>query len=274
MRAAGAGRSVPGSTPWPTADPAEARVGEPSRSRPARGPPPRPGRRPGRPAGLVHDAAAPCWPPASPVLDGGRIGQRAIARSWPCIPDRRHAWQRCGAARGRSWTAPAPAGERSRARHALEPARSRSPPAPRTTDGARTAASTTARDVTVACRPPPGTNVSPEPAPRRRQLRRPRSSVPPRSTPKTGADPPAAPRRGGPGTATRLAGTDPNAAFEGPPQPPWSRCCVDHLNPPRTRHRREGRDGGRFGLFEGPEPWGPWATVDYQDDWLGILSAG
>jgi hypothetical protein len=37
-------------------------------------------------------------------------------------------------------------------------------------------------------------------------------------------------------------------------------------------HGRE--DGGRMGLFEGPEPWGPWSTVDYRDGWLGIGSAG
>ena len=29
-----------------------------------------------------------------------------------------------------------------------------------------------------------------------------------------------------------------------------------------------------MGLFEGPAPWGPWATVDYRDGWLGIRSAG
>ena len=28
--------------------------------------------------------------------------------------------------------------------------------------------------------------------------------------------------------------------------------------------------GGRIGLFEGPAPWGPWRTVDYEDAWLGM----
>ena len=39
-------------------------------------------------------------------------------------------------------------------------------------------------------------------------------------------------------------------------------------------HGREGANGSYAGVFEGPEPWGPWATVDYRDDWLGILPAG
>ena len=149
----------------------------------------------------------------------------------------RRVWRHCGAARGRSWRALAPAGGRSPARRAVERAKSRSPPAPQTTDGAQTADLTTARDVTVACRPPPGTNVCLEPAPLRRQPRRPRSSVPPRSTPRTGAGPHAAPPRADPVTATHLARSDPNAAFEYSPQPPLSRCCDDHLNPPSVSSR-------------------------------------
>jgi hypothetical protein len=27
---------------------------------------------------------------------------------------------------------------------------------------------------------------------------------------------------------------------------------------------------GQIGLFEGPTPWGPWGTVDYEDDWGGF----
>ena len=27
---------------------------------------------------------------------------------------------------------------------------------------------------------------------------------------------------------------------------------------------------GQIGLFEGPTPWGPWATVDYEDEWGGM----
>ena len=32
--------------------------------------------------------------------------------------------------------------------------------------------------------------------------------------------------------------------------------------------------GDRVGVFEGPRPWGPWATVDYEDGWLGIGDGG
>ena len=31
-----------------------------------------------------------------------------------------------------------------------------------------------------------------------------------------------------------------------------------------------GDNAGQIGLFEGPTPWGPWATVDYEDDWGGF----
>ena len=31
-----------------------------------------------------------------------------------------------------------------------------------------------------------------------------------------------------------------------------------------------GHGGGTFGLFEGPTPWGPWSTVDYESRWLGM----
>lgn len=27
---------------------------------------------------------------------------------------------------------------------------------------------------------------------------------------------------------------------------------------------------GRFGFFDAPEPWGPWTTVAYYDDWVGL----
>jgi hypothetical protein len=35
-----------------------------------------------------------------------------------------------------------------------------------------------------------------------------------------------------------------------------------------------GAEAGHLGLFEGPEPWGPWATVEYEDRWLGIGGGG
>ena len=31
---------------------------------------------------------------------------------------------------------------------------------------------------------------------------------------------------------------------------------------------------GRVGVFEAPEPWGPWRTVMYQESWLGMASTG
>lgn len=30
-----------------------------------------------------------------------------------------------------------------------------------------------------------------------------------------------------------------------------------------------GGGGGKLGIFDGPEPWGPWTTVAYYDNWLG-----
>ena len=35
-------------------------------------------------------------------------------------------------------------------------------------------------------------------------------------------------------------------------------------------HGHDGADGGRIGVFEAREPWGPWRTVEYEDGWLGI----
>jgi hypothetical protein len=29
----------------------------------------------------------------------------------------------------------------------------------------------------------------------------------------------------------------------------------------------DGRYTGKFGVFDAPEPWGPWTTVYYTDDW-------
>ena len=124
-------------------------------------------------------------------------------------------------------------GGRSRAPHAVARARSRSPPARRTTESALTAASPTARDVRdvrdvmVACRPPSGTSVPPRLATPRPQPRRPHSSTPPRSTPRTDGDPHAAQQRADRARATRLAQTDPNAASEQSSQPPLSRCRDD-----------------------------------------------
>jgi hypothetical protein len=35
-------------------------------------------------------------------------------------------------------------------------------------------------------------------------------------------------------------------------------------------HGADGSDGGGLGVFEGPEPWGPWRTVESEGRWLGI----
>jgi len=33
-------------------------------------------------------------------------------------------------------------------------------------------------------------------------------------------------------------------------------------------------DQGTLGIFDGPEPWGPWTTVAYYDNWLGLKGTG
>src|SRR3954466_1701577 len=95
----------------------------------------------------------------------------------------------------------------------------RSPPAPRTTDTARRAASTRAQALLVACRPPPETTVSLPPAIHPRGTRRPPSPRPPRSPPRTAADPHAALPLADPATARHLARPDPSAASECPSRP-------------------------------------------------------
>src|SRR4051812_1282604 len=72
----------------------------------------------------------------------------------------------------------APGGGRSPARRALGPAGEQSPPAPRTAGTAPKAASTMIQTPLVACRPPPGTNVSPPRATLLPQMPHPRSFVP------------------------------------------------------------------------------------------------
>ena len=29
---------------------------------------------------------------------------------------------------------------------------------------------------------------------------------------------------------------------------------------------------GGLGIFDAPEPWGPWTTVEYTDDWMGSIN--
>ena len=38
-----------------------------------------------------------------------------------------------------------------------------------------------------------------------------------------------------------------------------------------TAHRGE---QGTLGVFDGPEPWGPWTTVAYYDSWLDLKGTG
>src|SRR4051812_49853736 len=97
------------------------------------------------------------------------------------------------------------------------------------------AASLMAQVSSVACRPPPGTSGPPPRATRRPRSPRPRSTDPPQSPPRTAAGSPAAPRLVGQATpATRLVAPDPSAVSQPSSQPPPSRCCDDHLNPPTT----------------------------------------
>jgi len=43
---------------------------------------------------------------------------------------------------------------------------------------------------------------------------------------------------------------------------------VPHGNGPPGGQSLPGNRGG-LGIFDAPEPWGPWTTVEYADDWLG-----
>ncbi|MCB0091571.1 MAG: hypothetical protein KDE54_26955, partial [Caldilineaceae bacterium] len=37
----------------------------------------------------------------------------------------------------------------------------------------------------------------------------------------------------------------------------------------------EQRTGGSFGVYDAPEPWGPWTTVYYTDAWdMGVGDSG
>src|SRR4051812_25344128 len=149
---------------------------------------------------------------ASPAWRGGPTAPRATGRWSPDTPNHHRASRRCAVALARSSTAPASGGGPPPAARGPAPARARSPPARRTTGTAPRAASTTATDATVACRPPHGTSGSlpaatpPPPSPR------PRSTDPPRWTPRTAADPLAAPPPAAPATSASPAGPDPSAA--------------------------------------------------------------
>src|SRR4051812_20306218 len=169
-------------------------------------------RRHGPPTAPVRRPVARRSSRASPARGGGPTAPRATGRWSPGTPGRHRASRRCAVALARSSTAPAPGGGPPPAARGPAPARARSPPARRTTGTAPRAASTTATDATVACRPPHGTSGSlpaatpPPPSPR------PRSTDPPRWTPRTAADPLAAPPPAAPATSASPAGPDPSAA--------------------------------------------------------------
>src|SRR3954454_1262496 len=165
-------------------------------------------------------SAAPRWPPVLLASGGGRPVRRATARPSPGSPGHRRVSRRCGAAPARSSKPPAPIDGPPPVLPGPAPGISRSPPAPRTTDTARRAASTRAQAPLVACRPPPETTVSLPPATHPHGTRRPHSPSPPRSPPRTAADPHAVPPLVDPANAKHLARPDPSAASECPSQPP------------------------------------------------------
>src|SRR3954468_3820127 len=165
-------------------------------------------------------SAGPRWPPVSLASGGGRPVRRATARLLLGNPGHRRASRRCDAAPARSSRPPAPIGGPPPVLPGPARDRARSPPAPRTTDTARRAASTKAQAPLVACHPPPETTVSLPPATHSRSARRPHSPRPPGPPPRTSADPRAAPPLVDPANAKHLARPDPSAASECPSQPP------------------------------------------------------
>src|SRR4051794_3708831 len=217
----------------PPAGAADVRAGGPSRPRPAQPQRPRPGWRLRQTGAPAHTSAGPRWSQAWPSSGVGPPARHATARCWPDTPAHRCAWRRCGATRARSWTPHAPAGERSPVCPGPVRDTARSPRVQRTPDTAPMAASLMAQVSSVACRPPPGTSGPPPRATRRPLSPRPRSTDPPQSPPRTAAGSPAAPRLVGQAIpATRLVAPDPSAVSQPSSQPPPSRCCDDHLNPP------------------------------------------
>src|SRR3954469_3225268 len=174
--------------------------------------------------------------------------------------------------RARSWTPHAPAGERSPVCPGPVRDTARSPRVQRTPDTAPMAASLMAQVSSVACRPPPGTSGPPPRATRRPRSPRPRSTDPPQSPPRTAAGSPAAPRLVGQATpATRLVAPDPSAVSQPSSQPPLSRCCDGHLNPPWIplyMVSARGMDIKQFALFA----WLPFLAADAGCILSGYLS--
>src|SRR5258708_38081824 len=96
----------------------------------------------------------------------------------------------------------------------LNPARWRSLRARQTIDHGPIGALKTAKNVTVACRLPSGTNGRPRPATPRHRSQLPHSNDPPQPMPKTADSFSVAPAEAVPATATLLAQIDPNGAFQ------------------------------------------------------------
>ena len=124
-----------------------------------------------------------------------------------------------------------PSAERSPVSHCPAHEGSQAPPAPQTPDIAQTIASMMPQTSMVACRPPPGTNVSQPLATPPRTMPHPRSTGPLRSPPRTAAGPRDPPPPAAPATPTYPAAPDPNVVDPPSPHPP-SRCCDDQLNSP------------------------------------------
>src|SRR3954447_13925242 len=164
-------------------------------------------------------SAVPRWSPVSLASGGGRPVRHATPRSSPDNPGYHPASRRGGAAPARLSSPPAPVGGPPPVPPGPAHDTAQSPPAPRTTDTARRAASTRAQAPLVACHPPPETTVSPPPATHQRGQRRPHSPGPLRWPPRTAADPHAGPPLADPANAKYLARPDPNAASECPSRP-------------------------------------------------------
>jgi hypothetical protein len=128
-------------------------------------------------------------------------------------------------------TVNAPGAARSRARQLPEHATARSPLTRQTTNNGPTPSG----QGKVSPRQHGETNESPRPGRPRSQPPRPPSSAPVRSPARTGRDPHATRSSVAPARESARGTTgQPAAASPHPPAtPPTTRCCNDHLNPPR-----------------------------------------
>src|SRR6516225_1776115 len=99
-------------------------------------------------------------------------------------------------------------------------------------DNGRKAASLMVQILRVACRQPLGTILSLPVAIYRHRLQHLRLPCPPRSLSRTVAAHLGLPSGVDPARTMAVVQTGQNVAFGSSSQPPWSRRCDDHLNPP------------------------------------------